>query len=88
MERELRPKISPTTPSGRGPLIPVGIRVTGTSGVSIVVVEEQRSSPALPGVARRRLETGRRELKCSECWPPLLSGPGGGPAARFPEPED
>ena len=36
--------------SGRGSATPVGIGVTGTSGVNIVAVVELRSSPELPGV--------------------------------------
>ena len=37
-------------PSGRGLATPIGIRVTGTSGVNIVAVVELRSSPKIPGV--------------------------------------
>lgn len=38
-------------PLGKGPCIPVGMVVTGTSGVNIAQVEALRSNPALPGVA-------------------------------------
>ena len=51
--------MSPKTPSGKGPLIPVGIFTVGESGVNIVEVEELRSSPALPGVALKSSETDR-----------------------------
>ena len=41
--------------SGRGLATPIGIGVTGTSGINIVVVVELRSSPKLPGVDWRGL---------------------------------
>ena len=46
----LLPSTSPTMLSGRGSATPVGIGVTGTSGVNIVAVVELRSSPELPGI--------------------------------------
>ena len=69
-------------PPGRGPVIPVGIGVTGMLGVYIVVVVELRSSPALPGVALRSSEMEQRDLTL---LPLLLFGARAAPAARFPE---
>lgn len=57
---ELLPKIMPTTPSGKGPFTSVGIVTVGITGVNIAVVLEQRSNPALPGVARKSSEMGGR----------------------------
>ena len=55
------PSISPTMPSGRGAGTLVGIGVTDTSGVDIVVVLELRSTPALPRVVLRSSEMEQRE---------------------------
>lgn len=49
-----RPNISPNVPGGIGPAVVVGTSWTPWSGISIELVAAQRSSPALPGVARRR----------------------------------
>ena len=74
-ESKLRPSTSPTMPSGRGPATPIGIGVTGMSGVNIVAVVELRSSPTLPGVA---LRSSAIQL------PLLLSEARATPAAHFP----
>ena len=47
--------------SGRGPATLVGIEVTDTSGVDIVVMLELRSIPALPRVVLRSSEMEQRE---------------------------
>lgn len=59
-EDELLPSINPTILSGKGPFIPVGTVIGGMSGVNIAEGVEVRSNPALPGVALRSSETGRR----------------------------
>lgn len=53
-EAELLPITRPTVSGGRGPKIPVGIFVTGESGVTMTEEEAHKSNPALPGVALRR----------------------------------
>ena len=61
MANELLPNITTTKPVGNGPLTPEGILIVGLSGVNIVEVVEQRSTPALPGVALMSSAMGRRE---------------------------
>lgn len=58
IELEARPTTRKNVPGGGGPKAPVSITTVPSSGVIIRVVEEQRSNPALPGVALDRLEQG------------------------------
>jgi hypothetical protein len=69
---------------GGGPNSPVSMTSVPSSGFIILVVEEDRSNPALPAVALHNLPWGLGgflQLSSGE------TGPAGGPSGHFPGPQ-
>lgn len=61
--------------------------IVPSSGVIILVVEEHRSTPALPAVARDKLALQELDAALGGVWSPVDRGPVVGPPARFPGPQ-
>lgn len=74
-------------PGGGGPNSPDSMILVTSSGVIILVVEEHRSTPALPAVALDELALQELDAALGGVWSPVDRGPSVGPLVRFPGPQ-